>query len=100
MCAYDPETSLFWQISIQNNFIGCFLSRNRVEIWQFCQPATPQYFPTARTGFGAASSLEEATELGAKKKQKSKLSEANSKRCRALESFMAIFLVRGQKAAE
>ena len=48
------------------NFIGCFF-QNRVEIWPSCQPATPQYFPTAHTGFGAASSLEEATELGAKK---------------------------------
>ena len=41
--------------------------QNRVEIWRSCQPATPRYFPTARTGFGADSSLEEATELGGEK---------------------------------
>ena len=72
MCAYVPKQAFFGKYPYKITSLAVFLSRNRVEIWQSCQPATPQYFPTAHTGFGADFSLDAATELGAKKVKKVK----------------------------
>ena len=96
MCAYVPKQAFFGKYPYKITSLAVFLSRNRVEIWQFCQPATPQYFPTARTGFGAASSLEEATELGAKK-SKEQIVRGKFEKMQSSEIFYGDFPCAGPK---
>ena len=99
MCAYVPKTSLFfWQIFLQNNLIGCFFSPKQgrdLAILSACNATILSY---GTYGFWGGFLAGRGNGIRCEKIQKNKLSEVNSKRCRALESFMAISLVRGQKA--